>query len=89
MDYKLIYYPSLIYLFSTNISLYHNTRTNTKYLKTFVKAIELELTFKSIENILQIPYKGLELSEIDMSDEKILPKFFLHDQGLPMANNKL
>ena len=88
MDYKTVYYPSLIYLFFTNIS-YHNATTDIEYLKTLVKGIEIGLTSKSIGKFLQIPCKGLDLSGIDMSDKKILSKIFLPVQGLLMANNKL
>jgi len=71
------------------MSLYHNTRTDGESLNTLVKRTKIELTVKSIDKILHIPYKGLDLREIDMSDNEILSKIFLLGQGLPMANNKL
>ena len=70
------------------MSLYHNTRTDVGSLNTLVKVTEIELTVKSIEKILHIPYKGLDLKLICQT-MKFLSKIFLLSQGLPMANNKL
>jgi len=66
--------------------LYHNTRTDVESLNTLVKGTEIELEIKSIGKILHISYKGLSLSEIDMSDDEILSKIFLPGQGPLMAN---
>jgi len=64
------------------MTLHHNTRNDSESLKTLVKGIDIELTSKSIRKILQIHYKGLELSEIEMTDEEILSKIVLPSQGL-------
>jgi len=81
MDAKTVFYPSLIHLFYTNMSLY-NTKTDVESLNTLVKGTEIELTVKSTEKILHIPYKGLDLRKIDTSNNKILLKIFLPGQGL-------
>jgi len=86
MDYKIAYYPSLIRLFFTNMTHHHNTKTDFQSLKTLVKDTNIELTSKSIDKILQIPYKGLKISYIEMTDEDVLSQIFLPGKGLPMAN---
>jgi len=81
------YYPSLIYLFYTNLS-YEDNNDNV-LLIILVKGIEIKLTSKSLSHILNILYHGLTLSEIEMTNEEVFFRIYLHGQGPPMTNNKL
>jgi len=80
------YYSSLIYLFFTNL-IYEDD--DFAMLSTLFNGIDIDLTPKSLGNILNILSQCLALNEIEMDDEKVLSKINLPGQGPPMANNKL
>ena len=52
-------------------------------LSTLVKGIDIKLTPKSLGRILYIPYHGLTLSKIEMTDEEVVSRIYLPDQGPP------
>jgi hypothetical protein len=59
-------------------------------LVSLVKGIEIKLTPQIIGKILNVPYKGEFLDEIDMIDEDVLyNKILLPGKTLPMFSNKL
>jgi len=70
IDHKQGYYPSLINLFFTN--LIHEDDDNSVQLSTLVNGIDIELTPKSLGKILNIPYQGLTLNEIEMTDDEVI-----------------
>ena len=56
---------------------------------TLVNGVNIELTPKSLEKILNIPHQGLTLNEIKMNDDEVFSRIYLPGQSPPMANNKL
>ena len=50
-------------------------------LSTLVKGVEIKLTPKSLGRILHIPFHGLTLSEIEMTDDKVFSRIYLPGQG--------
>lgn len=61
------YYPSLIYLFYTNLSYEDND--DKVLMSTLIKGVEIQMTPRSLGCILHILYNGLTLSEIEMTDD--------------------
>jgi hypothetical protein len=61
---KTPHYPTLILLFFTNLTR-ASTLNNKDILKTLVKGIEIKLSPKSIGKILNIPFEGVDLDEVD------------------------
>jgi hypothetical protein len=83
------YYPSLIYLFYTNIQV-DETITRGKVILSLVKGMKLRLTPTMLEDILHIPNTGIPLHNVVMNDRDILNNhIFLPGKSLPMQNNKL
>jgi len=66
------YYPSLIYLFYTNLS-YEDNDDNVQ-LTTLVKGNEIKLTPKSLGRIINISYHSLNLSEIEMINDEVFSR---------------
>jgi len=58
-------------------------------LSTLVNGVDIELTPKSLEKILDISYQGLSLNEIELNDDEVFSRIYLPGQDPPMANNKL
>ena len=79
------FYPSLIYLFFTNLT--YKDDDNSELFSTIVKETEIELSSRSLGKIFHISYRGL--TPILMDDEEVLSRIYLLGQGPPMANNKL
>ena len=77
----------MIHLFYTNLS-YEDNDDNVQ-LSTLIKGVDIKLAPKSLGRILNISYHGLNLSEIDMTDEEVSSRIYLLGQGQPMTNNKL
>jgi len=83
------YYPNLIYLFFTNL-ICDTSMAKKPVLVSLVTGIEIKLTPQIIGKILNVPYKGEFLDEIDMIDEDVLyNKILLPGKTLPMFSNKL
>ena len=87
IDSKQGYYPFLLHLFYTNLNFEDND--DNVQLSTLVKGVDIKLTLKSLGRILNIPYHGLTLNEIEMTDEKVFSYIYLSGQGPPMTNTKL
>jgi len=81
------YYPFLIHLFYTILNFEDND--DNFQLSTLVKGVNIKLTPISLDRILNIPYHGLNLSEINMTGEEVSSRIYLSGQGPPMTNNKL
>lgn len=63
---------------------------NNDVISTLVKGIEIELTLKTLGQILNIPYKGVPLDKVKMSDKFLLAnEILLPGKGLPLESNKL
>ena len=52
-------------------------------LSTLVSGVDIKLIPKSLSCILHIPYHGLTLNEIEMTDEKVFSYTYLPGQGHP------
>jgi len=81
------YYPSLIYLFYTNLN-YEDNDDNVM-LSILLKAVEIRMTPRSLGRILHISSHGLTLSEIEMNNDEVFSRIYLPGQGPLMTNNKL
>ena len=57
-------------------------------LSTLVNGVNIELTPKSLGKILNIPYLGLALNDIEMNDDQVFSRVYLPGQS-PMVNNKI
>jgi len=81
------YYPSLIYLFLTNLN-YEDNDDNV-ILFTLIKGVKIQLTSWSLGHILHNLSYGLTLSEIEMTDDEVFTRIYLPGQGPLRTNNKL
>jgi len=75
------YYPFLIHFFYITLNFEDNG--DNVQMTTLDKGVEIKLTSESLGHILHIPYHGLILSEIEMTNEKVFSHIYLPDQGPP------
>ena len=72
-----------LHLFYTNLNFEDND--DNVQLSTLVKGVDIKLTPKSLGRIFHIPYHGLTLSKIEMTNGEVYSCIYLPGQGPPMT----